>query len=136
MSKRKRERKFSIILLKAIDEAFLTLGENARTAIYCHLESKFAISRQDIPDRIGDFSDALEQIFGLAAPQLEILIMKFLNRCVKCEYKWVGPKWLVPDLTFKKYVVLTELTFKDTSKIENVEILVDDGEKPRQEIKE
>lgn len=136
MSKRKRERKFSIILLKAIDEAFLTLGENARTAIYCHLESKFAISRQDIPDRIGDFSDALAQIFGLAAPQLEILIMKFLNRRVKCEYEWVGPKWLVPDLTFKKYVVLTELTFKDTSKIENVEILVDDGEKPRQEIKE
>ena len=135
MSKRKRERKFSIILLKAIDEAFLTLGENARTAIYCHLESKFAISRQDIPDRIGDFSDALAQIFGLAAPQLEILIMKFLNRRVKCEYEWVGPKWLVPDLTFKKYVVLTELTFKDTSKIENVEILVDDGEKPRQEIK-
>ena len=136
MSKRKRERKFSRILLEAIDEAFLTLGENARTAIYCHLESKFAISRQDIPDRIGDFSDALEQIFGLAAPQLEILIMKFLNRRVKCEYEWVGPKWLVPDLTFKKYVVLTELTFKDTSKIENVEILVDDGEKPRQEIKE
>jgi hypothetical protein len=136
LSKRKRERKFSIILIEAIDEAFLTIGENARTAIYCHLESKFAISRQDIPDRIGDFSDALAQIFGLAAPQLEILIMKFLNRCVKCEYEWVGPKWLVPDLTFKKYVVLTELTFKDTSKIENVEILVDDGEKPRQEIKE
>jgi hypothetical protein len=136
LSKRKRERKFSIILIEAIDEAFLTIGENARTAIYCHLESKFAISRQDIPDRIGDFSDALAQIFGLAAPQLEILIMKFLNRRVKCEYEWVGPKWLVPDLTFKKYVVLTELTFKDTSKIENVEILVDDGEKPRQEIKE
>ena len=136
MSKRKRERKFSIILIEAIDEAFLTIGENARTAIYCHLESKFAISRQDIPDRIGDFSDALAQIFGLAAPQLEILIMQFLNRRVKCEYEWVGPKWLVPDLTFKKYVVLTELTFKDTSKIENVEILVDDGEKPRQEIKE
>lgn len=136
MSKRKRERKFSIILLKAIDEAFLTLGENARTAIYYHLESKFAISRQDIPDRIGDFSDALEQIFGLAAPQLEILIMKFLNRRVKCEYEWVGPKWLVPDLTFKKYVALAELTFKDTSKIENMEILVDGGEKPSQEIKE
>ena len=136
MSKRKRERKFSIILIEAIDEAFLTIGENARTAIYCHLESKFAISRQDIPDRIGDFSNALAQIFGLAAPQLEILIMKFLNRRVKCEYEWVGPKWLVPDLTFKKCVVLTELTFKDTSKIENVEILVDDGEKPRQEIKE
>jgi hypothetical protein len=136
LSKRKRERKFSIILIEAIDEAFLTIGENARTAIYCHLESKFAISRQDIPDRIGDFSDALAQIFGLAAPQLEILIMQFLNRRVKCEYEWVGPKWLVPDLTFKKYVVLTELTFKDTSKIENVEILVDDGEKPRQEIKE
>ena len=133
MSKRKRERKFNIILLGAIDEAFLTLGENARTAIYGHLESKFAISKQDIPDRVGDFSDALQQIFGLATPQLEILIMKHLNLKVDCTYRWAGPKWLVPDLTFVKYVKLLELWCEDREKIGDVEVLLDAGEKQEQQ---
>ena len=133
MSKRKRERKFSKILLESIDEALLTLGENARTAIYGHLESKFEISRYDIPDRVGDFSDALQKILGLAAPQLEILIMKHLNLKVGCTYRWAGPKWLVPDLTFEKYVKLLELWCEDTEKIGNVEVMLDAGEKQEQQ---
>ena len=113
IGKRKREKKFNAILLDSIDEAFLTLGENSKSAIYFHLESKLAISRQDIPERICDFSDALEQVFGLAAHQLEILIMKCLNEKINCTYEWVGPKWLVPDLTFTKYVKLLELWCED-----------------------
>lgn len=133
MSKRKREEKFSAILLEAIDEAFSTLGNRAKSSIYLHLESKFAISKRDIPERIGDFSEALEQIFGLAAPKLEILIMKCLNEKVKCTYNWVGPKWLVPDLTFTKYVKLMELGCEETEKIGEVEVILDVGEKPEQQ---
>ncbi len=133
VSKRKREEKFSAILLEAIDEAFSTLGNRAKSSIYLHLESKFAISKQDIPERVGDFSEALEQIFGLAAPKLEILIMKCLNEKVKCTYNWVGPKWLVPDLTFSKYVKLMELGCEETEKIGEVEVILDVGEKPEQQ---
>ena len=133
VSKRKREEKFSAILLEAIDEAFSTLGNRAKSSIYLHLESKFAISKRDIPERIGDFSEALEQIFGLAAPKLEILIMKCLNEKVKCTYNWVGPKWLVPDLTFTKYVKLMELGCEETEKIGEVEVILDVGEKPEQQ---
>jgi hypothetical protein len=133
VSKRKREEKFSAILLEAIDEAFSTLGNRAKSSIYLHLESKFAISKQDIPERVGDFSEALEQIFGLAAPKLEILIMKCLNEKVKCTYNWVGPKWLVPDLTFTKYVKLMELGCEETEKIGEVEVILDVGEKPEQQ---
>jgi hypothetical protein len=125
---RKREKKFNDILLESIDKAFLTLGENSKSAIYFHLESKFAISRQDIPDRVHDFSDALEQIFGFAARQLEILIMKCLNEKIECTYDWVGPKWLIPELTFSKYVKLLELCFIDKKKNVEVELLLDAGE--------
>ena len=125
---RKREKKFNDILLESIDKAFLTLGENSKSAIYFHLENKFAISRQDIPDRIHDFSDALEQIFGLAARQLEILIMKCLNEKIECTYSWVGPKWLIPDLNFSKYVKLLELCFMDKKKNVEVELLLDSKE--------
>jgi hypothetical protein len=135
LSKRKLEKKFSDILLESIDEALLTLGENAKSSIYFYLQAKFAISKQEIPKRISDFSDALEQIFGVGARQIEILIMKCLNERIKCTYQWVGPKWLVPELTFKKYVALIELSYNDTGKTENVELMVDGGEKPRKEIK-
>jgi len=83
LRKGKLEKKFSEILLESIDEALLKLGENTKSTIYFHLKTKFAISRHDIPDRVGDFSDALEQIFGVGAPQIEVLIMKCLNERVK-----------------------------------------------------
>ncbi len=132
MDKSKCENKFNAIILESIDEAFLTLGKNARSSLYFHLETKFAISRQDIPVRVGDFSEALEQIFGLAAQNLEILIMKFLNEKVNCTYDWVGPTWLVPDLTFTKYVKLLELWCEDTEKIGEVEVILDAGERQEQ----
>lgn len=132
-TKRKRENKFNAILLESIDDALLTLGEKSRSLIYFHLETKFAISRQDIPDRVGDFSDALEQIFGLAAQHLEILIMKHLNERIDCSYSWSGPNWLIPDLTFTKYVKLLELWCEEPEKIGEVEVTLDDGERPEQQ---
>ena len=118
-------KKFSAILQESIDEALLTLGENAKTSIYFHLATKFAITKRDIPDRIDDFSEALEQIFGLATRQLEILIMKYLNEKIDCSYYWVGPKWLVPDLTFTKYVKMLKIWCEDTERIDRVEVILD-----------
>jgi hypothetical protein len=132
MGKRNQENKFNAILIESIDEAFLTLGKNAKDSLYFHLETKFAISKKDIPDRIGDFSEALEQIFGLAAQTLEILIMKLLNEKIKCTYEWVGPKWLVPDLTFTKYVKLLELWFEDSARNSDLEVTMNDGERQEQ----
>jgi hypothetical protein len=133
IGERKGEKKFNDILLDSIDKAFLTLGENSKSAIYFHLEKKFSISRQDIPDRVCDFSDAIEQIFGLAARQLEILIMKCLNEKIECTYNWVGPKWLIPDLTFAKYVKLLELCFEDKKQNVEVEALLDTEEKQQEQ---
>jgi hypothetical protein len=131
---RKIEEKFDTILLEAIDEALLTLGGTAQTSIYFHLATKFAISKQNIPDRVDDFSEALEQIFGLAARQLEILIMKYLNDKIDCSYHWVGPKWLVPNLTFAKYVKMLQVWFEDTKKTGEVEVvMLDSGEQQEQQ---
>ncbi len=119
--------KFDDILLESIDDAFSSLGQSAKKSIYFYLENGLLISKQQIPSRIDDFSDALEQIFGVGARNLELLIMKKLNEKVNCMYKWEGPKWLVPDLTFKKYVELMRISFTDSENSENVEIIVDPG---------
>jgi len=59
--------------------------------------------------------------------------MKNLNEKVNCNYKWVGPKWLVPDLTFKKYLKLVKICIEGQGKIGDVEVQLDDGERPEQE---
>ena len=133
LAKTKTEKKFAVILLDAIDVAFTALGQNVKTSIYFHLETKFGLPKQDIPDRVEDFTDALDRIFGQASTQLEILIMKNLNEKVNCNYEWVGPKWLVPDLTFKKYLKLVKLCIEGAGKTGDIEVLLDDGERPDQE---
>lgn len=51
---------------------------------------------------------------------------------VNCSYKWEGPKWLVPDLTFEQYVELMRTGYKEEEKTENLEVIVDEGEKQEQ----
>ena len=71
---------FEEVLLEAIDEGFSWLGESEKWTIYFYLEKKYKISRQDIPVRIEDFTEAIEDIFGGGAKLLEIRIMKNLFR--------------------------------------------------------
>ena len=132
MDKKNHSKKFEEVLQDSIDEAFSSLGEAVKASIYFHLEHKFLIKRQDIPLRIEDFSDALERIFGLGAKHLELLIMKNLNEKVNCLYRWEGPRWLVPDLTFKKYVELIRIGYDYEEKIGTVEVMVDAGEQQEQ----
>ena len=89
---------FEKLLLEAIDEALSSLGMSTKP-IYFHLEKDFNINEKDIPHKIGEFADTIEEIFGLGARVLEIQIMKRL-------YQKVGPfkhfpKW---NLTFIEYV--------------------------------
>ncbi len=132
LSKDCEDKKFEVILLETLDEALSTLGENVKKTIYFHLQHKFLIAKQEIPNRIDDFSDALEQIFGSGARTLEILIMKKLHQKIKSRYKWEGPNWLVPELTFSQYVELLKVFYEDNCKIGQVEVIIDAGEQ-RQE---
>ncbi len=133
LSKPKKEIDFNEALLNAIDQALLTLGEKAKASIYLYLQANYALPKKTIPDRINDFADALERILGQGAPQLEILIMKYLNEKVKGSYQWSGPKWLVPDLTFTKYVKLMRLYCEDTiDDSAQVEVLLDVGEEEQE----
>ncbi len=132
MSKNKEGKKFDYIVKQSIDEALSSLGENVKKSIYFHLEHNLGISKKEIPYRIDDFSDALDKIFGLGARYLELLIMKNLNEKVRCSYKWAGPKWLVPDLTFKEYVELMRIDYEEEEKISTIEVIVDAGERQEQ----
>ena len=129
----RKELEFNKILLEAIDEALLSLGELAKASLYLHLQNDFALPKHQIPVRIVDFVDALERIFGQAALQLQILIMKCLNEKVQGSYEWSGPRWLVPDLTFTKYIKLMRVYWTDADNTGDVEVSLDAGERKEQE---
>ncbi|MEM3673527.1 MAG: hypothetical protein QW468_04820 [Candidatus Bathyarchaeia archaeon] len=102
-----RVKTFNKILLEAIDEAFASLGDSAKKAIYFHLESKFKISKDEIPDNINAFADGLEKIFGAGAKFLEILIMKKLYGRIGEPLEWNTNK----ELEFVDYVKAAKRTF-------------------------
>lgn len=131
MDKKNHSTKFEDVFQDSVEEALSCLGESVKKSIYFHLENSFLLSRQDIPSRVKDFSDALELIFGLGARHIELLIMEKLYVKVNCSYKWEGPKWLVPDLTFEQYVELMRTGYRE-EKTENLEVIVDAGEKQEQ----
>jgi hypothetical protein len=125
-------KKFEDVLLETLDEALSTLGETVKKSIYFHLQREFLIAKQDIPYKINDFSDALEQIFGSGARTLEILIMTKLHQKIRSRYRWEGPNWLVPELTFSQYVELLKSFYEDNGKTGQVEVIIGAGEQ-RQE---
>jgi hypothetical protein len=70
---------FDKILLSAIDEALNSLGESVKQSIYFHIEKKFSVARNEIPENLVEFQGGLEKIFGAGARFIEILIMKNLH---------------------------------------------------------
>jgi len=74
-----RCREFDRLLQSAIDDALTSLGESVRQAIYFHIESKFNVPRDIIPENLEAFQLGLEKIFGAGARFIEILIMTNLH---------------------------------------------------------
>ena len=92
---------FNLIMLEAVDEALSFLGESAKRAFYYHLEEKFKIRREEIPIKIDDFTEAIEEIFGMGAKIIEMQIMKVLYKKVGRNFKYVPKE---KDLLFTAYL--------------------------------
>ena len=101
-----KTRDFDKILLNAIDEALNSLGESVKQSIYFHIENKFCVARNDIPESLQDFQGGLEKIFGTGAQFIEILIMKNLHSRIGLPLKMENEQ-----LEFVKYVDAAKESF-------------------------
>jgi nucleoside-diphosphate-sugar epimerase len=95
-----RKDNFEKLLTEAVDNAFSSLGDSCKQAIYFHLKDCYNISKQEIPYRIRDFADAIEDIFGVGARLIEIEIMKALYGRVQNFEHFPEQE----DLSFANYV--------------------------------
>lgn len=70
-------------MIEAVDDGLSSLGDQSKQALYFHLEKTFKIRKQDIPEKIEEFTNAIERIFGEGAKLLEIEIMRQLHKKVQ-----------------------------------------------------
>jgi len=96
-----RNHDFKKLLLEAVDEGLSSLGDSAKRAIYFYLEKTFKIKKQEIPNKIDEFTNAIEKIFGHGAKLIEIQIMKHLYEKVGNDFEYFPEK---NDLLFTEYV--------------------------------
>jgi len=97
---------FETLLLEAVDEGLSSLSDSAKEVIYFYLEKTFKIDRREIPYKIEEFSDAIEEFFGDGAKVLKILIMRRL-------YEKIGGvvEYEQGDLVFTEYVAAARQSF-------------------------
>ena len=97
---------FDKLLVSAIDEALTSLGESVKQSIYFHIENKFNVARNDIPENLEDFQGGLEKIFGTGARFIEILIMRNLHTKIGLPLKMESEQ-----LEFVEYVCVAKKGF-------------------------
>lgn len=101
---------FRNILLQAVDESLASIGESSKQAIYFHIEKSFRIRKEDIPQNIDVFAEAIKKIFGVGADFLEILIMKRLHEKIKGEFELDN----ISELKFVEYVNSVQRSIEKT----------------------
>jgi hypothetical protein len=70
---------FEATVGQAVDDTLSALGESPKQAIYRHLKIVYGIDKEDIPNKIEAFADAIEQTFGPVAKLIEIKIIERLH---------------------------------------------------------
>jgi hypothetical protein len=112
---------FEKLLLEAIDEGLSSLGNSPKEAIYFHLDRSFNIKKEQIPGKIEAFENAIENIFGIGANFLEIIIMKQL-------YRKVGGAFELNEtarLAFAEYVATAKRAFQEKKETQTTEVIVE-----------
>jgi adenylate cyclase class IV len=115
------EPEFDVLLLEAIDDALSALGDSIMQTVCFHVERSFHIKKQEIPYRLGAFTEAIENIFGVGADFIEILIMKKLHQKVDARFMWNEAQ----EFGLVQYVSEAKRVFQKKNVIKTVEELVE-----------
>jgi len=100
---------FRRILIDALNDGMLLLGESSRLAIYIHIEKKYGIKPDVFPEQLERFSKGLQDIFGVGAKILEQSVAKSLYSKLGLGFK-EHENWTIVD--YVKDARKTVLSFR------------------------
>jgi len=85
------------LLLEAVDEALTDiLGTRAREAIYDYLERNRGLAREEIPKRLNDFQEFMDEAFGKGGQTIGRMVAKRLYAHLDWEFVDI-PQYTLPD---------------------------------------
>ena len=94
------ENNMKATLLSAVDESLSSFGDSFKQVIYFQLANTYHIKKHEIPNKINEFADAIEEIFGIGAKLIEMKIIKALYEKVE-GFTYIAEK---EDLIFTEYI--------------------------------
>ncbi|MCW4003837.1 MAG: hypothetical protein NWE95_08000 [Candidatus Bathyarchaeota archaeon] len=112
MKKQDKGPRFDEVLLETIDEVFCSLGNPIKNTVFAYLKS-LSIEKSEIPNRISDFADALDMMFGLGAQALKEQILKKLHNKIGLAYQ--APQ---PDRLSQEYIDSIKLKHQRGTNVE------------------
>ena len=92
---------FPKLIREAIDYGLSSLGNSSKKKLYILLEKRFRIKKEEIHEKIYEFTQAIEEIFGFAAKIIEIQIMEWLYKQINSKFTFHMKE---TDFLFPKYV--------------------------------
>ena len=91
---------FNTALVETVDKSLSSFCNLNKEAFYLRLENTFNIKKQEIPNKLEEFADAIEQTFGIGAKLIEIKIIQVLHKRIP-GFVFFPKKG---DVDFKEYV--------------------------------
>jgi hypothetical protein len=89
-------RKFSNLLLEAVDDGLLMLGEAAREVIYDCIESSYQITREQIPEKLEAVHGALTDLLGKGGNMVEMIAAERLYKALNLAFE-PNDDWVLTD---------------------------------------
>lgn len=94
------------MLLDCVDEGLSVLGNEPKQAVYQYLATIHSLDREQIPDKIDEFSAGLRKALGSASRVIERLILKKLFQRIGSTFRDTA------DLEFTDYVMDAKRRFE------------------------
>ena len=91
----------------SLEEALCAFGEKQKQSIYSYLDNCYGLHKQEIPNSVEDFSQAIDNLFGNAGKLIKVSIMKALFKRIKKPIKITAK---TNDLYFKDYIHSVRIT--------------------------
>jgi len=103
--KETQSEQFDSFLIESIDETLSLLGKPVKNEFYLQLEVKFKMEKNDIPQRLEEFTDILHRVFGLGASRLEVKFLRNLDSKIPANSKVINPElsvsmWIEKEMSF------------------------------------
>jgi hypothetical protein len=97
------------VLLDCVDEGLSVLGNEPKQAVYQYLATIHSLDREQIPDKVDEFSTGLRKALGSASRVIERLILKKLFQKIGSTFRETA------DLEFTDYVMDAKRRFEIVS---------------------